>query len=449
MDFFKRIFNKNKVTLDLDDIQSILLRSRPLPYFGTIAIFTIRDAAIAKEILKRLVPMISSAEDWHNDEQNTLSIAFTYKGLQKLGLPQSSLDSFPRSFREGMASRAKYLFDIDENAPEKWEKEFMNFEFHVAGALLCKDREIWQAKKVELKNLLESSGGIGNVKFHDFGAGEDGKNVFGFRDGISNPELEGSGIELPDSFEKPIKPGEFILGYPGESGVVKPHPQPAILGKNGTFLTFRKYQSNVAAFNKFIKDNTHTPEEGELLAAKLMGRWRSGAPLILSPEKEDESLGADYEKNNRFSYKDDPFGKKCPFGSHARRMNPRDGKSSVLEDTRIHRIIRRSVSFGDIVPPDVIKDDKKERGLYFIGMSADAMGTTEFLLKTWANDGNSQNLGDEKDPILGLQKNGGFTQPSDPLVKKYRGLQTFNVMQGGEYCFLPSLSALKWISELK
>ena len=129
-------------------------------------------------------------------------------------------------------------------------------------------------------------------------------------------------------------------------------------------------------------------------------------------------------------------------------MNPRDSKSFILEDVRLHRIMRRAVTFGDIVPPDVTKNDGKERGQYFIGMSADAMGTTEFLLKQWANDGNSMNLGEEKDPMLGVQKDGLFTKPDDPLIKRYHGLQTYNIMKGGEYCFIPSLSALKWISEL-
>ena len=73
----------------------------------------------------------------------------------------------------------------------------------------------------------------------------------------------------------------------------------------------------------------------------------------------------------------------------------------------------------------------------------------EFLQKQWINDGNSQNLGSEKDPMVGLQdQNSLFSMPADPLIKRYRGLQTYNIVKGGEYCFIPSLSALKWISEL-
>lgn len=448
MNFFERIFNSKKVSLDLDEIQSIILRTRPAPYYGTIGIFKIRDAAKGKALLKELIPMVNSAEDWHKGEGATLTLAFTYEGLKNLGLPQASLDSFPEAFREGMSARAAQLYDVGVNDPKNWEDIFRSGHVDVAAAVVAATKEGWQEKLSQLRQQIEKLDATETIYYHDFGADEKVKNVFGFRDGISNPEVEGSGIDVPDGFDKPIKPGEFILGYPGESGVIKPFPQPDILGKNGSFLIFRKYQSQVAAFNQFISDHTATPEEGELLAAKMVGRWRSGAPLVLSPEKDDKVLGGNEDKNNDFSYKDDDHGKKCPFGAHIRRMNPRDTRGVILEDVRLHRIIRKSVTFGDIVPPDVTKDDGKERGQYFIGISANAMGTLEFLQKQWANDGNSQNLGEEKDPMIGVQEDGLFSQPGEPIVQRYRGLQTFNIVKGGEYCFLPSLSALKWMSEL-
>lgn len=448
-DFLKRIFNPNNVTIALDDIQALILRSRPVPYFGTVAIFEIDDATQAKSILKELLPLITSAQNWHQNEDASVTLTFTYKGLGKIGLPKESLDSFPESFREGMKNRATFLYDVGVNDPKNWEKDFKYDNIHVAAAIIANNEEDWKNKLLEFKSKIEKNKGLKLLKSHNFGTTEEVKNVFGFRDGISNPEIEGSGIDTPPGFDRPLKAGEFILGYPGEGDITKPYPKPDILGKNGSFMIFRKYQSQVADFNKYIQENSRTPEEGELLAAKMVGRWRSGAPLVLAPEKDDKELGDDPNKNNNFSFKNDAFGKKCPFSSHIRRMNPRDSKTFVLEDERLHRIIRRSVTFGDIVPPDVTKDDGKERGQYFMGISANAMGTLEFLQKQWANDGNSQNLGTEKDPMIGVQDSEGlFTMPADPLVKRYRGLQTFNIVKGGEYCFIPSLSALRWISEL-
>ena len=44
----------------------------------------------------------------------------------------------------------------------------------------------------------------------------------------------------------------------------------------------------------------------ELLAAKLMGRWRSGCPLMLSPSEDNAEIARDFSLNNDFRYKDDP-----------------------------------------------------------------------------------------------------------------------------------------------
>ncbi|MGN5955702.1 Dyp-type peroxidase [Sphingobacterium lactis] len=449
LEFLKRLFNPNKVSIELDEIQALVLRSRPIPYFGTVALLQIKDADEAKKTLKDLIPLINSAKDWHKNDGASVFLTFTYNGLEQIGVPQDSLDSFPDSFKEGMAKRALFMNDIGVNDPKHWEKDFKNQNIHIAAAVISNNEEDWKSKLEEFKSQLQKGAGLSLLISHDFGATEEVKNVFGYRDGISNPEVEGSGIEVPEGFDRPIKAGEFILGYPGEGDIIKPYPQPEILGKNGSFMIFRKYQSQVADFNKYLLENSSSIEEAELLGAKMVGRWKSGAPLVLTPEKDDKELGDNPEKNNDFSFKGDEYGKKCPFSSHIRRMNPRDSKTFVLEDERLHRIIRRSVTFGDIVPLNVTKDDGKERGQYFMGISANAMGTLEFLLKQWANDGNSQNLGQEKDPLIGVQdKEGLFTMPADPLVKRYHGLSTFNIVKGGEYCFIPSISALKWICEL-
>ncbi|MGA8852758.1 MAG: Dyp-type peroxidase [Christiangramia sp.] len=448
MSLLKRIFNIDKVSLDLEDIQSIILRSRPVPYFGTMAILKIKTPSEGKALLKKILPLVSSAENWHDNQDASVTISFTFEGLKALGLPQESLDSFPESFKQGMAARAELLNDTGVNDPKNWEENLKSNDIHVAAAVISNSQESWKEKLGKLRNDIDESAGIEVIFSQDFGATEEVKNVFGFRDGISNPEIEGSGIDKQPQYNQPIKAGEFLLGYPGEADIVKPFPQPEELGKSGSFLIFRKYQSQVAAFNKFINDNSNTLKEAELLAAKMMGRWKSGAPLALSPDEDDEALGKNPEKNNDFSFKDDEYGKKCPFGAHIRRMNPRDASKSILQDIRLHRIIRKSVSFGDIVPPEVTEDDGKERGQFFMGMSADAMGTLEFLLKQWANDSNFISLGDEKDPLLGVQEDGLFTRPDDPIVKRYHGLQTYNIMKGGDYCFLPSITAIKWISDL-
>ena len=148
---------------------------------------------------------------------------------------------------------------------------------------------------------------------------------FGYRDRLSQPVIEGTGEVPTPGTGAPLKPGEFILGYPDEDGPPANLPQPEILSRNGSYMAYRRLQEHVGRFRDFLREHGKTPEEQELIAAKLMGRWRSGAPLTLAPEKDDPALGADLQRNNDFNYKQmDPHGYAVPLGSHMRRMNPRD-----------------------------------------------------------------------------------------------------------------------------
>src|SRR5262249_10151911 len=147
---------------------------------------------------------------------------------------------------------------------------------------------------------------------------------FGYRDRLSQPVIDGSGEEPTPGSGAPLKPGEFILGYPDEDGPPANLPQPPELSRNGSYMAYRRLEEHVGAFRDFPARYGSTLDEQELVAAKLMGRWRSGAPLTLAPEKDDPALGADPDHNNDFDYaKMDPHGYAVPLGSHIRRMNPR------------------------------------------------------------------------------------------------------------------------------
>jgi deferrochelatase/peroxidase EfeB len=229
-------------------------------------------------------------------------------------------------------------------------------------------------------------------------------------------------------------------------------PQPEELGRNGTFAGVRKYQSRVGSFNRFLQKNAKTDEDRELLAAKLVGRWRSGAPLTLAPTKDDPAVGEDPQRNNDFTYANDPQGKQVPLGCHMRRMNPRDTPMARLTDVNLHRIIRRSTTYGVPYDPNATSEhyDEVEHGIYFIFIGARVMETIEFLQREWINDGNFMNLGKERDPTVGLHEEPGtFTIPKDPVRRRIHGIETFNVLRGGEYFFMPSLSALRWLADLR
>src|SRR5262249_14182688 len=247
-----------------------------------------------------------------------------------------------------------------------------------------------------------------------------------------------------------IKAGEFILGYPGEAGVPLPMPQSDILDRTGRYVAMRKYQTLVGTFNRFLRAHGNTEEERELIAAKLVGRWRSGAPLTLAPETDDPALGRDPHRNNDFNYADDQKGLKAPMGCHIRRMNPRDSELTRLTDVNLHRIIRRGTTYGPPYDPNAIseEDDRIPRGAIFLLISAKAMATLEFLQQEWINDGDFIGAGNERDPIIGRQEDDAtFTIPKAPVRRRIHGIDTFNVLRGGEYFFMPSLSALKWLAE--
>jgi deferrochelatase/peroxidase EfeB len=438
-------------TLDLQEIQATVLRPRPAPYFGTHVLLRVDDARAGRELLRRLTPHVASAASWWNAADSWLSIAVSYSGLQALGVPADSLQSFPEAFRVGMAARARQLGDEGVNDPKNWDPVFGEGGLHIGLQAFSDSEEKRQRILAMAHEQYVRLSGIRVLAKQDFGAQPGDLNPLGYKDGIDQPAIEGSGVEPIPGQGPRIKAGEFILGYPGEAGVPLPMPQPDVLGRNGTYVGLRKYQSRVGAFNRFLHAHGSTEDERELLAAKLVGRWRSGAPLTLAPDVDDPALGADPKRNNNFDYANDPSGRQAPFGCHIRRMNPRDTKLTRLTDVNIHRLIRRGATYGAPYDPNALSEEADEvpRGAIFLFISAKAMATIEFLQQEWINDGNFIGIGGERDPIIGLQEEGAsYTIPKEPVRRRIHGIETFNVLRGGEYFFMPSLSALRWMSEL-
>ena len=244
----------------------------------------------------------------------------------------------------------------------------------------------------------------------------------------------------------PLKPGEFFLGYPDESGFPTRLPQPEILSRNGSYLAYRRLQEHVGAFRDFLRQHGATPDEQELVAAKLMGRWRSGAPLVLAPQKDDPALANDPQRSNDFDYgKMDPHGYAVPLGAHIRRMNPRD--TAVNMNRR--RMIRRGGSYGPPLPEGA-PEDGVERGIAsFVGCGS-LVRQFEFAQNVWINDPNFHELGNEHDPIIGTQDGTfDFAIPKRPIKKKIKGLPAFTTVKGGAYFFLPGIRALRWLAALQ
>jgi Dyp-type peroxidase family len=436
--------------LELDDIQSGVLRPRPAPYAATYVLFRIDDCKEGRELMRRIRPVVASAAHPVSPAADTwVSVALSFHGLRALGVPQASLDSFSKEFQQGMAARAGILGDTGESSPEHWEKPLGSADVHVVLTALAPDTERLEVALTRARHEFQNLSGITAIWSQNCHALPNEREAFGFKDGISHPAIEGSGIPGTNPFEQPIRPGEFVLGYPDEMGDVPSTPKPDILGRNGSYVVFRKLHQRVAAFRQYLKANSSGSEGEELLAAKMMGRWRSGAPLALCPLHDDLELAADPRRNNAFLYKeDDTVGYHTPCGSHIRRMNPRD--ADVAGVVRIHRMIRRGTSYGPSLPDGVIEDDGLERGLMFAFVGANLGRQFEFVQSEWMNDGAFFGGGAMKDPVAGANSGAdAYSVPRRPLAMRLKGLSRFVVTRGGEYCFLPGLRALRWLGELE
>jgi Dyp-type peroxidase family len=440
------------IRLELDDIQSGALHERPSPYVGAYLLLRVDDRHAGRELVRRLRSHVDSARPSSDPAADAwVTVAFTYQGLKALGVGQDSLASFAPEFRQGMAARAEMLGDVGVSSPENWEKPLGTHDVHVALAVLSPDPARLERLLEQARRAQQTLPGVELIWRQDCYQLPTGRTSFGFKDGIGQPAVEGSGVPATNRGEEPIKAGEFILGYPDETGSLPPMPVPDVLGRNGTYLVFRKLHTRVAAYRRYLREKAADRADEALLGAKIVGRWQSGAPLALSPDCDDPQLGADRRRNNDFAYSDDLRGFKCPAGAHARRANPRDALDNDGNvDVRLHRMIRRGTSYGPMLPEGVFEDDGVDRGIMFVFAGAHIRRQFEFVKTQWLNDGIFIGAPAERDPLVGPNDGTGmFTIPQHPIRRRLQSLPPFVVTRGGEYCFVPGLRALRWLGDLK
>lgn len=439
--------------LELDDIQHYLL-TRPHAVIAEYNFVTFRNAAVGRAWIASLADSIGTASkvmDASDADMRWLSMAFTFNGLRKLGVTEGELATFPEAFRQGMAARAKMLGDTGANHPDNWDGQITSSELDAVIILFARDKAEKERCVKKHQEYLERHPGVEVLSTLHIEAIPPYDYVhehFGYRDRLTTPVIEGLNNSNTPGSPAPSKPGEFFLGYPDETGVTPPLPKPEILTKNGSYLAYRKMQEHVGAFRDYLKANGKTVEEQELVAAKMMGRWRkSGAPLVLCPDKDDPELGADPDRNNNFDFeKMDPHGYACPVGAHIRRMNVRDNSVSQIMNRRL--IIRRGGTYGPYLPDDA-PDDGADRGIAVFAGCADLTRQFEFLISVWANDTAFEEL-NERDPFCGLQDGSlGMVIPKKPIKRKLKNIPAFTTVRGGAYFFMPGIGGLKYLASLK
>jgi Dyp-type peroxidase family len=437
--------------LESEDIQHILLTRVPATT-GRYEFLSFHQLAEGRAWLTGILEKVVSAKQARESEgeQRWVSVAFTWQGLRALGVDEQLLATFPEEFRQGMVARAEVLGDTGRNSPDKWVGGLASPALHAIAILFARNAAERERVTREHQAFLARTPGVEALSSLDL----DGippfthaHEHFGYRDRLSEPQIEGSGIEPTPGSGAPVKAGEFILGQEDESGQVVPLPKPEVLSRNGTFMAYRRLQQHVGAFRDFLRQHGGQTAEGqELIAAKLMGRWRSGAPLVLAPEKDDAALGADYQRNNNFNYAQmDPQGYAVPLGAHIRRMNPRD---TTVGNIKRRRMIRRGATYGSPLPEGA-PDDGVDRGIASFILCASLIRQFEFAQNVWINDPNFHELGNERDPLIGTQDGSfDFTIPKRPIRRKITGLPSFTTVKGGAYFFLPGVKALRYLAAL-
>jgi deferrochelatase/peroxidase EfeB len=359
--------------------------------------------------------------------------------------------------------------DTGASAPRNWIGGFGRGADHVLVTLHAISPEAMTAYSDRLTALFAEGDALREIWRGDGMAiteMKDGKPVFttrvhfGYTDGISMTTIRGGPEHYPPDHQEPCEPWLFVLLEEAENYFV---PEPRELGLNGSFAVFKMIETDVVGFENFLQSNKGKIDP-ELLAAKLCGRWRNGVPLALSPDTDNPPGGMLPDELNNFEYVNadgsgDPKGLRCPVGAHMRRINPRGqpitGQGQMGGSNNTHRLIRRGMPYGPAYDPTQ-PNDGIERGLLGYFINSNIENQYEFVLSQWVNDsafaGAVRLNPKSKDPMIGTQDpiDSIFVIPQtngSPAIK-ITGFSSFISTKAAAYCFLPSVTAIKFIADL-
>lgn len=506
--------SKDGSRIDLSEVQSNVLRGyRYNESLGHVAYVFVgfESASAARAFLREASAITTSCSDydelvleaqappWSEQSPNPAfdrfvwNVGLTYDGMRvlepSLAPPRDHARDDDEDFGPFTAhtafahgprqpGRAKALGDVGESSPDQWDKTYQRTDLHAVLSLSAWTSEGIERALAEARRLLRREG-VYPVGGEQAVGRPDGKEHFGYVDGIGQPFVEGSGLKAYPGEGTPtekgwrgVPPGEFVMGYPtvvdelatlGTDDPPKAKPIPQLL-ENGSFFVLRKLEENVEAFRAWIHESAEAAGMSKKrFAASVVGRWQSGAPLALSPDKDDPTLINYPEKVNDFRYASDASGLRTPFGSHIRRGNPRDdptGPSPLQTSQR--RLIRRAIPYGSYLPEEGemsksaadakgLREEDASRGVLFGVINANISNQFEFVQANWINSTLSSTeltFERDKDPLLGAHDGSGkFTIPRAEGPHFVWDLPRFVTVRGSAYFFMPGLSALRRLAD--
>lgn len=461
----------NPDVIDTDNVQGDILLGFPKKK-EEFVFFVIKDAKKFKHALSHL--KVTTTTDVMNIRKKIrenkaqgehgllctsfLNIGFSRKGFDALKIKDDLGDAL---FSKGQLADAKELGDEGTDGPNGFEPSWdAAFKHRVDGVLFVAG-ESWSSVNTHVAKALFTFGDSIHVVHKLKGSvrpgAQKGHEHFGWMDGISNPAVKGVGNPLPG--QRVVRPGVILCGKTFDP--VQNRPEWAT---EGTFLAFREYDQLVPEFHKFLSDNP-IPINGldrklgsELLGARMVGRWKSGAPLALAPTKDDPKLAKDPQRNNDFIYSQKPGDEGqelCPYAAHIRKTNPRNDLDFAETDPKNpvnavekSSIMRSGIPYG----PEVTHSENEEhvtefrRGLAFVCYQSAIDEGFHLIQKKWSNAPDfppAKNVTTGFDPIIG-QANGQSRQTLGTSSGSSVTLpRDFVLSRGGEYFFLPSIKALK------
>jgi Dyp-type peroxidase family len=468
-----------RVRIDQRDVQGNVLAGYGFDH-GLFLVVRVKEPAGGRAWLRELAADVTTAMPFGDPKpRHALNVAITHDGLRALEVPDAVLGSFPEAFVQGMAARAAKLGDTGPDSPAYWEVGIRAGEPHVLVTVNAQSAEVLAERRDLVKQRIVGDPALALV--HEVVTGVIAKlgakkvvlEHFGFADGLAQPSIagyaednpnrrvgphrrDGQGTPVDRSWRnilpgverrwKPLAPGEFVLGYPDEAGQVADKPVQA-LRRNGSYMVLRKLRQDVALFHNYLREAADNDSERmELLAAKVVGRWRDGTPLMVESKKRPPPRDENWEPPTDFRYGSDPRGLACPWGAHIRRANPRDALGFKGRLASRHRIVRRGMPYG---PPaaDPFVEDGIDRGLMFVCYQAGIARQFEVIQGAWLADGDALGLGTDRDFLLGGDDpHGKMTIPGDP-PQFLAPTRSFVTNRGGGYFFVPGIAALGRIAE--
>jgi deferrochelatase/peroxidase EfeB len=553
------LFGSERATataLESTEIQSLILGGLGFLRHGAALLFELGgDVAAAKAWLRAVTPSIAFSDGRSLKQATVLGLGPS--GLSKLGLPADSVATFPPAFIDGMAApwRSRVLGDVGDNAPDAWwwgdpERE------NIDGMLV-----LYAGSEDGLRHLIATSTAAlerhghevrRKIPFRELAGKKESEAArfrakcepFGFLDGISQPVIRGTykALRGADPIHL-VEAGEFILGYPDNRGYLPPGPTLAAihdpdnllpvtadpspqfssnivnadrdLGRNGSYLAVRQLEQDVDAFRGFCEreGNRLKPsfpegvkaEPAEFIAAKMVGRWRDGSPLVRYPRfpatnvfapghplsraasgasgqsarqvpppvsgvrmlaatptadslqdkgpeeaapragaREPDMSKPDFEPDNDFLFgNEDPQAVRCPFGAHIRRTNPRESFEPGSQEQLAITNRHRIIRVGRFYRPKT----GQKKGIFFMCLNGDLERQFEFVQQTWVQGPSFHGLVNERDPLIASPgEQSGYTIPTRDGPMRLEGLRSFVQTRGGGYFFLPGRLLLRYLA---